>query len=381
MALGPVARRRDRLFALVDVTSGAGLEIGPLDSPLVLADEANVRYADVLDQEGLRRHFTGDANVVLDEIPPIDFVLTGPEGARLLGESVPERAAFDWVVASHVVEHVPDLLGWLDDIASLCADGGQLALVVPDRRYTFDIHRAQTTIGQIIETHELGPRVPTTRAVFDHFASHATVPVDAAWRGEMPSDAARTFSLEQVSTVLDQARNGEYVDSHVWTFTPSTFADQMVMLGRLGLVHLVPEAVTETGHDDLEFYAVLRRLPRTSTAAEVAAAWEDAELALAPLLPAYRGTGRPEVAALEGRRRELESDLATAVQRETELVRRVADLESALAGMRGSRRWRIGGAVARPVNAVRRARSSWSRRVGSRLSRMPSDAAAPIDPR
>ena len=113
MALGPVARRRDRLFALVDVTSGAGLEIGPLDSPLVRPEDAAVRYADVLDQEGLRRHFAGDSNVAPDEIPLIDFVLSGPEGARRLAESVTERAAFDWVVASHVIEHVPDLLGWL----------------------------------------------------------------------------------------------------------------------------------------------------------------------------------------------------------------------------------------------------------------------------
>jgi SAM-dependent methyltransferase len=381
MALGPVARRRDRVFALVDVSAGSGLEIGPLDSPLVRAEHAEVRYADVLDQEGLRRHFAGDPNVAPDEIPAIDFVLSGPDGAFRLAESVTERAAFDWVVASHVVEHVPDLLGWLEDIASLCVDDGRLALVVPDRRYTFDIHRAQTSVGQIIETHELGPRVPTTRAVFDHFASHATVLVDAAWRGEMPLGEARTYTLEQVSTVLDQARAGEYVDSHVWTFTPSTFADQLLTLGRLGLVDLVPEAVTETDRDDLEFYAVLRRLPRSATAAEVAAAWDDAERALAALLPAYRGTGRPEIAALEARRRELESDLATAVDREVQLVRRVTELETTVEAMKGSRRWRVGGAVARPVNAVRRARSFVARRVGSRLSRTPRDAAALTGPR
>jgi hypothetical protein len=358
-----------------------GLEIGPLDSPLVRPEEAAVRYADVLDQEGLRRHFAGDANVAPDEIPPIDFVLSGPEGARRLAESVTERAAFDWVVASHVVEHVPDLLGWLEDIASLCVDDGRLALVVPDRRYTFDIHRAQTSVGQIIETHELGPRVPTTRAVFDHFASHATVQVDAAWRGEMPSGEARTYTMEQVAAVVDQARAGEYVDSHVWTFTPSTFADQVVTLGRLGLVHLVPEVVTETERDDLEFYAVLRRLPRSATAAAVAAAWNDAELALASLLPAYRGTGRPEVPSLEERRGDLESDLAAALEREAELARRVTELEATVEGMKGSRRWRVGGVVARPVNAARRARSFVARRVGPRLSRTPPDAGALTGPR
>ncbi|THI93750.1 hypothetical protein E7Z54_20625 [Nocardioides sp.] len=43
-------------------------------------------------------------------------------------------APFDWVFASRVIEHVPDLVGWLEQTESLVVEDGALVLVVPDRR-------------------------------------------------------------------------------------------------------------------------------------------------------------------------------------------------------------------------------------------------------
>src|SRR6185436_9508930 len=104
-------------------------------------DEADVRYVDVLDRDGLVAHYADDG-VDTDRIPEIDFPLIQPDGRTLgLAEAAAPGAPYDWVVASHVVEHVPDLIGWLADLAELTADGAALVLVVPDRRYTFDALR------------------------------------------------------------------------------------------------------------------------------------------------------------------------------------------------------------------------------------------------
>jgi 2-polyprenyl-3-methyl-5-hydroxy-6-metoxy-1,4-benzoquinol methylase len=44
---------------------------------------------------------------------------------------------FACIAAHHVIEHVPDLIYWFEQIESLLAEDGSLCLSVPDRRYTF----------------------------------------------------------------------------------------------------------------------------------------------------------------------------------------------------------------------------------------------------
>ena len=42
---------------------------------------------------------------------------------------------FQLVYASLVVEHVPDLVTFLNDVASILVAGGEFRLAVPDKRY------------------------------------------------------------------------------------------------------------------------------------------------------------------------------------------------------------------------------------------------------
>ena len=149
-------------------------------------DHADIRYVDVLDQEGLRRHYGPDPTVNKDAIPHIDFSMTTDVGVLSLAQPVRAGAPFDWVVASHVIEHVPDVLGWLDDLAEVTTDGAAVVLMVPDRRFTFDIHRQQTTVGQLLEAHGMRPSSPSIRAVYDHFASAAKIEPAQAWPRSRP---------------------------------------------------------------------------------------------------------------------------------------------------------------------------------------------------
>lgn len=119
-----------------------------MDSPLDTKDVADVRYVDVLDQDGLRDRYASHAAVHGADIPEIDFALISPDGPRSLAAATAAGGSNAWVIASHVVEHVPDVIGWLSDIAEVLLNDGRLVLVVPDMRYTFDIHRHQTTSGR-----------------------------------------------------------------------------------------------------------------------------------------------------------------------------------------------------------------------------------------
>lgn len=257
-------QRRERILGLTHLDHGPGLEIAPLHSPIALRSDWDVSYVDIVPTESLVEHYHHDDNVPDDDIVDVDFPLTGPDGViRPLSEVAAAKAPYSWVIASHVIEHVPDLITWLDDIASLLRDDGALVLAIPDMRYSFDAYRPQTTVGQMLQAHQQGDLVPSVRAVYDHLRTATTLSAKDGWSGHRPRlDEVRSHSLDNTLAHVDRARSGEYVDCHVWLFRPSTFIEQVNELGRLGLSELVVETVRNTRPGQLEFYAVLRRLPR-----------------------------------------------------------------------------------------------------------------------
>lgn len=278
----PVNRRQKRLWALHDFSVGRGLEIGPLHNRVLYPEQADVHYLDLLDQQGLRTKYAAHPDVYKSQIPEIDYVLFDDERVRSIPETIGDDDPFDWVVASHVIEHVPDVIGWLQQVAEVTVDGGRLVLVVPDRRYCFDIHRPGTTVGQMLLEHELGSTVPSVRAVYDAKRSHTgRFPPVLAWRGQPPRYDSRQWTLEQVLGEVDRARCGEYVDCHVWAFTSGSLVEQLVELRRMGLSPWVVESVQPPPRKKVEFIVVLRRTARGEDASEDA--WED--LALIGAMP------------------------------------------------------------------------------------------------
>jgi hypothetical protein len=91
-----------------------------------------VRYVDCIDNDTIIKKAAENPGSVGREIPRIDWVWT--PGKRLRS-CIPAHVAFDYCVATHVMEHVPDTIGWLNQILEVMHDGAVLALALPDRRY------------------------------------------------------------------------------------------------------------------------------------------------------------------------------------------------------------------------------------------------------
>ena len=119
---GPLNRRQHRLWDLHDFSIGRGLEIGPLHNTSVRREHADVKYLDVFDRELLLKNYEGHPQVLPEKIPEIDFALFDGERVRSIPETIGDEPAFDWVMASHVLEHVPDIIGWLEQIAEVTVD-------------------------------------------------------------------------------------------------------------------------------------------------------------------------------------------------------------------------------------------------------------------
>lgn len=259
----PLTRRQRLMWGLFDFSQGRGLEIGPLHQTVAPKSRSDVVYLDVFDRELLLEHYGDNPGVPCELIPQIDYALFDGERVRSIPETVGVLdEPFDWVMASHVIEHVPDVIGWLAELAEVTADGGHLVLAIPDRHYCFDLHRPGTTLGQLLQAHEDGDVVPSVRAVYDYKRGHASVQAPMIWGGSPPGYERRIYSLETVLDQVARARAGEYVDSHVWTFTPGSFVEQIVELRLIGQSSWKVASVTPTRRDELEFYAVLERLPR-----------------------------------------------------------------------------------------------------------------------
>jgi SAM-dependent methyltransferase len=241
-----VLRRRNWLASHIDLLAHAGLEVGPYDRPIVPKEQFDVHYADYFSRDQLRQMNRRDRET--DHIVDIDFVTASSP----LHEVVHRR--FDYVVASHVVEHIPDLVQWLMDVNKVLVAGGYLYLAVPDKRYTFDIARPLTTTGRILEDHRAGKRRPAFADVFDQFRYHRRVTPHEIWQQgpDDESDPAANPPTHTIEEALRQASRAEheYVDCHCNVFTISSFAEIVGDLRRLGVC---PFEIADTQPVEPEF--------------------------------------------------------------------------------------------------------------------------------
>lgn len=336
------ATRRAILLADLDLDRQLGVEFGALDRPLV-PPGSRVRYIDHLDTAGLRAKYAGHGHVDPDRIVSVDVVLDGRPLLELMrGERV------DYVIASHVAEHVPDLLGWFADLGALLAPGGTIRLALPDLRFTFDLARRPTQLAEVVAAWTLRVERPQPHQVIEAELLLQHVDAGDAWRAPaMPVPPDRAALRRACDLAAAVAEHGAYHDVHCWTFTPSSFADLMGQLAELGLTDLGCERLEHTRPGQLEFFVIVR--PMEGDAA--LQSWQAARADLAAVertLPAHLRPGGPREQADAEARAALEA-----------LQAQIDDLQARLDAVHGSTAWRV-------FEPYRRGRRALSKLVGGR---------------
>jgi hypothetical protein len=251
--------------------SGTGLEIAPYFYPLLDKARHDVRYVDCIDNDTIAKKAAENPGAIGREIPRIDWVWTPGKPLR---SCIPVDIVFDYCVATHVMEHVPDTIGWLNQILQVMRDGAVLALALPDRRYTMDHYRRETTLGDVVGNWISAPSRPTGAQIVD-FLSQSFYDT----RGQ---PGARMFDLSQPFAVAprhytdEQAlefaalshREGTYLDVHCTVWTPASFVDVMSRVVGMGLMNVEMSTPVERNPDSSwdEFIVHLTRLgePRVS---------------------------------------------------------------------------------------------------------------------
>lgn len=243
--------REKVLRTLID-TSGLCLEIGPSYNPVLPKSLGyNTVTVDHADASELRRKYASHEGVDVSKIEEVDYVWRGEPLATLIG-----AARFDLVIASHMIEHIPDMLGFLKECEKLLRQHGKLLLAVPDRRRCFDFFRPISTTGAVLQAHLEQRTRHAAGTAFDFIANFAVLDT------RMGEASPRRFSLSHPATaakqLFDRASSSEgYIDLHAWVFTPSSFRLIVSDLNDIGALALKEDSLWDT--PIFEFVTVLSR--------------------------------------------------------------------------------------------------------------------------
>ncbi len=251
---GPSAMdRKEKLLRHIDKNK-PGIEIGPSHNPIAPKKEGYlVHVIDHMSREDLIEKYK-DHNVNLENIEEVDFVWRGENYSELTGK----RTYYDWVVASHVIEHTPDLIGFLNDCDSILKDDGVISLAVPDKRYCFDHCRPVTGIARIIDSHFQKNRIHTRGTVSEHFLNSVSRAGKFAWDSRAAGECKFEHSSEDALRRIEAAlKENAYTDVHAWCFVPHSFRLMIHDLFCLGLIHVQEVDFFPTA--GCEFYITLGR--------------------------------------------------------------------------------------------------------------------------
>ena len=253
------------------VAEGRGLEIGPLNKPRLTKDRYRVRYVDHASTADLREKYASDKAMAnhLDDIVDVDFVWSGEQS---LAAVVGTEAPVEFVFASHVAEHAPDLIGWLRQLGAVLSTGGRLCLAIPDKRLCGDVNRDLTTMADLVDAHLRALRAPGFRQIYDFHSRIVDVDGDAMWAGSIDYSGTERTDLDPDQWAYELCRkhqaSGEYIDGHCQVFTPTSFLDVYARLVALDLIDYEITAFHPSVPGTIEFRLTLTTLDPSMPDAE-----------------------------------------------------------------------------------------------------------------
>lgn len=189
------------------------LEFGAFTKPTFLNKHIKkLSVADYYTTEELREQVTnygGDPDEVID----VDYVLRD----QSIGDAL-DGAKFDIIIAHHVLEHLVDPFRWMKEMEEFLNPGGKLFISLPDKKYSFDRFRSDTSLPHFIHDfinggeHSLSEHCIDAALFYDYEYSGA----ENIGRGRFDKD------------FLAGTQNSYHPGMHVHVFQMEMFADYIL---------------------------------------------------------------------------------------------------------------------------------------------------------
>jgi len=136
---------------MAKLLSGDGIELGAQDCPLDLSHSDNVTSIQQVDRYSVR-----DRLALFPELAGIASKMVEPD---ILCDITCGLMPFpdeglDYIVACHIIEHLPDPLRMLEECWRALRFGGRLFLALPDKDYLgMDMRRPITSLEHVVDDH------------------------------------------------------------------------------------------------------------------------------------------------------------------------------------------------------------------------------------
>ncbi len=231
--------RIDKIFSLIN-RAGKGIEIGPGYNPIAPKSEGfNVVTVDHTDKEGLLAKY-GAFGMDVSKIEEVDYVWNGGSLCELIGQ----KHAFDYIIASHVVEHIPNLISFISSLEYLLKPDGIVSLAIPDKRYCFDCYKPITLTPELLAASLENRQIHSAKTRLENVAYNCHVNGNITWSyfGSLyKNNKQLMYSIDNVKEHYEnimREENATYSDYHCWSFTPSSFRLCILELNLMGLIGL-----------------------------------------------------------------------------------------------------------------------------------------------
>ena len=187
---------------------GTGIEIGALWRRFPVPPKARVWYVDRAAPTRLR-----------EQHPDVTGEIVRPDVLAEAADLPFAPASLDFIIASHVFEHLPFPLRALRVWYGALAPGGALLLKVPDKRYTFDSRRSRTPFAHLLAEYE-HPEASDWRSHYAEFIErvHGRKPDEPEISQAAAELQAARFNIHYHTWIDDDLREILEYTRHVWRF-------------------------------------------------------------------------------------------------------------------------------------------------------------------
>ena len=210
---------------------GIGVEIGALHRPYPQSDSCKILRVDLYGKEKLVRiHPEISAETIMSP----DIIADGENF------SIFRDCSLDFVVASHVVEHLRNPIGAVNSWARSLKNGGYLILVVPHKNFTLDRDRPVTAISHLVDDAEQS----SNERDFSHYLEYAAL-VEKKTGGGIEIEARRLWDSRYS------------IHMHVFD-DPSWHAFLSILRGRFKVPLTVVECL-DLGKEQGEIIAIVKK--------------------------------------------------------------------------------------------------------------------------
>ncbi len=233
------------------------IEIGPFFSPLVPKKQGwNTCVVDRETREELLAsyHYVGDD---LEKIEPVDVVWLD----KPFDECFPQdsHGTFDAIIAAHVVEHMIDPIRFFQSASKLLKPGGELLIILPDKRFSFDFFRSVSLTGDLLDPYLSKITNFEPRSAFNHIAYCVKNNGLISWEFTPVHkfEFISNVNAAMAHAIVDAGPNGQREqDFHVWCFVPSSFELIALELLHMNVIDFSVQIVSKAQGG--EFFAALK---------------------------------------------------------------------------------------------------------------------------